>query len=211
MIVISDTSCIINLAQVGVLELLPKIFNEIVIPQAVYDEIVLKGSNRAGADEIKHAAWIKIKHHTNETLYTELRADLDEGEAEAITLAIELKADLLIIDEDKGVFSPKFYRAFFPELKDEIMHFKRLTLRVYRECSEFVHGNNSVLIIMPENLEFNENLFNEWHKKALIIRKILLFVFNLRYATTLKTDELKSLENINIEEFSHIKAISDLY
>ncbi len=102
MIIISDTSCIINLAQVGELELLPKIFNEIVIPQAVYDEIVLKGNNRAGAHEIKQATWIKIKQHTNKTLYQELRADLDEGEAEAITLAIELKADLLIIDEDKG-------------------------------------------------------------------------------------------------------------
>lgn len=116
-----------------------------------------------------------------------------------------------IMDENKGIFSPKFCKAFFPDLKDELLHFKRLTEKVYRECSEFVHGNNSILSIMPDTLEFDEKLFNDWHKKALIIRRILLFVLNLRYSKIIPNIELKTIETLNIEEFGNITPISNLH
>jgi predicted nucleic acid-binding protein len=52
MIVVSDTSPIINLAAVGQLELLHKIYGEIAIPQAVYHEIVVIGAGQPGATEV---------------------------------------------------------------------------------------------------------------------------------------------------------------
>ncbi len=46
--------------------------------------------------------WIETRQVANLTLATQIKSDLDNGEAEAIALAIELEADLLLIDEPKG-------------------------------------------------------------------------------------------------------------
>ena len=102
MIVVSNTSPIINLAIVGQLNLLQALYGKVVIPQAVYDEIVIEGARQAGAEEVDKLDWIEVKQVANRPMVTSLEADLDIGEAEAIVLAVELNADLLLIDERKG-------------------------------------------------------------------------------------------------------------
>lgn len=54
-----------------------------------------------------------------------------------------------LIDEDVGVFSHTFARAFFPELKDDVVHYRELAKKVYRECSEFVHANPHTHGVIP--------------------------------------------------------------
>ena len=61
MIIISDTSPIINLAVIGQLNLLQKLYGTVVVPQAVYEEIVIEGAGQAGATEVAQADWIEIK------------------------------------------------------------------------------------------------------------------------------------------------------
>ena len=102
MIVVSDTSPIINLAIIGRLELLPKLFGEVILPKAVYEEIVINGKDEPGANEVSSAKWIRIEECKNITFVELLKAELDVGEAEAITLAIELHANALLMDEAKG-------------------------------------------------------------------------------------------------------------
>lgn len=102
MIVVSDTSPIINLAAIGQLQLLPQLYGTVVIPQAVYDEIVIAGMGQPGAKEIAEADWIKIGTVIDHALVLSLEVELDSGEAEAIVLAAEMNADLLLIDERKG-------------------------------------------------------------------------------------------------------------
>lgn len=99
MIVVSDSSPIIILATVGHLRLLRDLFSEILIPDAVYREIVVQGAGRAGADEVQGADWIRQETVHNTTLVNVLHLELDEGEAEAIALALERGADLVLIDE----------------------------------------------------------------------------------------------------------------
>ena len=50
MIVVSDTSAIINLAAVGQLHLLSQLYGTVLIPRAVRSEIVAGGPNAPGAD-----------------------------------------------------------------------------------------------------------------------------------------------------------------
>ena len=52
MIIISDTSPIINLAAIGQLSLLPRLYGTVVIPQAVYNEIVIEGTGQTGSTEV---------------------------------------------------------------------------------------------------------------------------------------------------------------
>jgi len=102
MIVISNTSPIVNLAAIGQLDLIRQLYGQVTIPQAVYNEIVIVGTGQPGATEVEAFDWIETQQATNRTVVASLRLELDEGEAEAIALAVELKAGLLLLDERKG-------------------------------------------------------------------------------------------------------------
>lgn len=116
-----------------------------------------------------------------------------------------------IIDEENGIFSHKFCRAFFPELKEESRHFKILSQKVYRECSEFVHGNLSVQDKIPDNLQFSDYLFKEWHNKSNTIRRVIIFAFCVRYSRHLGAEPLRSLETIILEEFKSLSPLTSMF
>ena len=100
MTVVSNTSPIINLACINRLDILEKLYQKIIIPPAVFEEIT--NNNQPGSNEVKSLKWFKIFDIENKLFLESLKGDLDEGEAEAISLSIQLKADLLLLDEKKG-------------------------------------------------------------------------------------------------------------
>lgn len=102
MIVVSNTSPITNLAAIDHLPLLQQLYETIVIPQAVYNEMTGVSKLVAGSVEVQTLAWIQTQHLANDTLVIALQLELDQGEAEAIALAVDLKADLLLLDERRG-------------------------------------------------------------------------------------------------------------
>jgi len=102
MIIVSDTSCIINLISIQQIHLLENLFGKVIIPHAVYEEIVIEGAGKQGAEQLETYSWIEVRKCNNENLLNRISKSLDDGESEAIVLAIELKADLLLIDEAKG-------------------------------------------------------------------------------------------------------------
>lgn len=64
--------------------------------------MVEEGQGRAGVREVEEAArsgWLKVMAPTNELLVRLLKRDLDKGEAEAIALALERKAEIALLDE----------------------------------------------------------------------------------------------------------------
>ena len=87
MLIVSDTSPIINLAAINHLYLLPELFEQIIIPQMVYQEIVIDGAGEPGSDEIQTAHWVEIQRCTNQDIINILSSELDPGKAEAIALA----------------------------------------------------------------------------------------------------------------------------
>ncbi len=102
MIVVSDSSPIISLSMIGQLELLRELYQEIILPQAVYQEIVEEGRHRPGFSEVLEADWIITRSISSESLSKVLALNLGKGEAEAITLASDVHAELLLMDERKG-------------------------------------------------------------------------------------------------------------
>jgi uncharacterized protein len=99
MLVVSDTSAISNLIQVELLDILHQLFGEIIISNAVYEELSEIDSQKLYIDNL---SWIHIETVKNQDFVHELENDLDKGESESIALAIEFNADFLIIDELKG-------------------------------------------------------------------------------------------------------------
>lgn len=102
MIVVSNTSPIINLACIGQLDILRQLYGSIAIPESVYREIAVTGSGAAGSREVQTLGWIETKKTMNCLQVAALQIELDKGEAEAIVLALELNAELLLLDERRG-------------------------------------------------------------------------------------------------------------
>jgi uncharacterized protein len=100
-IVVSDSSPLIALASVGYLKLLQTLYGRVVVPQAVRNE-VLGDIDRPGAQEILAAEWIEVRAASDTVDLYLARTLVHAGEAEAIGLAIELDADLLIVDERRA-------------------------------------------------------------------------------------------------------------
>ena len=104
LIVISDTSPIRALHHLGLLPLCQQLYGRVMIPEAVRREL-LQGNAKCpsidivsmGAFETRNPQFSPASHH--------IPSDLDPGESEAIALALELRADLLLIDERKGHFA----------------------------------------------------------------------------------------------------------
>ncbi|MFP4124971.1 DUF3368 domain-containing protein [Coleofasciculus sp.] len=102
MIIVSDTSPINNLAAINQLHLLQQLYEIVLIPGAVYRELTDPNFPVAGATEVQSFDWIKTASINDRIVVEALSNELDIGEAEAIALALELRADQVLIDERRG-------------------------------------------------------------------------------------------------------------
>lgn len=101
MIVVSNSSPIITLATIQRLDILQHIYGHIIIPQAVFDELTYY-QEMPGSRDVQTAQWITHQSVVDTTSVTRLLDKLHIGEAEAITLALEMSADVLLMDEQRG-------------------------------------------------------------------------------------------------------------
>ncbi len=82
--VVSNSGPLINLAKVGQFSLLEEIFQRILIPMAVFQEVAVRGAGQPGATETRTARWIARRRLKQPDIANILTAELDRGEAEAI-------------------------------------------------------------------------------------------------------------------------------
>jgi len=97
--IISDSSPLMALSAIGRLHLLKEEFGGIIVPDAVWTEITVDGKLKKGTNDILRAEWIKIEQVKNQFLVKSLKKDIDYGESEAIALAVEMNADLILLDD----------------------------------------------------------------------------------------------------------------
>jgi predicted nucleic acid-binding protein len=102
MIVVSDTSPLTNLAAIGHFDLLRKLFGQIHIAPGVWDELNHGGLRHPGSSEVENASWVRRHAVGNGNLVVVLQRDLDRGESETLALAVELNAEIVLLDEQEG-------------------------------------------------------------------------------------------------------------
>lgn len=97
--VVSNSTPLIHLSAMGRLDLLEVLFREILIPEEVYEEVVLHGGDRPGRAEVCKAKWISRCHAPNRAVLQALQATLGAGEAACIALAGSIRAEVVILDD----------------------------------------------------------------------------------------------------------------
>ncbi len=103
-LVVADTSPVNYLLLIGHINILASLFEKVILPAAVKEEL---SHPRAPASVRGWTAalpvWIEVRQKTSGALDETARRRLDVGEEEAIALAIELRADLVLMDDEQGV------------------------------------------------------------------------------------------------------------
>jgi predicted nucleic acid-binding protein len=100
-IVVSDTSPLRALAHLDLTLLLGLLFDRVLIPPAVSDELGRAGV-RLNAPSEQLPGWLEVRSPSDSVRVAELRRELDIGESEAISLALEIGSTELLIDEHDG-------------------------------------------------------------------------------------------------------------
>ena len=104
MIVVSDSTPLITLMKATRIDLLHDLFGEIVIPEAVYQELTTNSNFPEEAETIRESEFIRIARVEDRKTVSVLQraTGLDLGESEAIVYADDHHADLLLMDEASG-------------------------------------------------------------------------------------------------------------
>lgn len=107
-VVASNTSPLTNLAAIGQFSLLQLLFSEIYVARGVVNELSFGGVEYPGASEVEASNWVRVFEVKDQSLADALRLELDLGEAETLTLALQLRADLVLVDEQLGRRAAQF-------------------------------------------------------------------------------------------------------
>lgn len=103
---VSDAGPLIHLSWISRLDLLAALFDEVLVPAAVRDEVLRADPALPGVLELRGAfaaaGWLQIRDAGRSADLTRALAQLDPGESEAIALAKETAVDTLLIDERRA-------------------------------------------------------------------------------------------------------------
>jgi predicted nucleic acid-binding protein len=99
--VVCNAGPLIALASVAQLDLLPSLYRRLIVPETVRAEIVQSGAGRAGTIEIGSADWLEVMSWQGRADPL-LDAELGAGESAVVSIAVEIRAQLVLIDERRA-------------------------------------------------------------------------------------------------------------
>jgi predicted nucleic acid-binding protein len=100
--VVVNATPLIALSLVNRLDLLHRLFEQVIVPPAVYDEITAKDAGQAGVPALRSAAWIKVVSLESSPTIEPLLLGLDIGELQVLLLARDVEPDWVLMDERLG-------------------------------------------------------------------------------------------------------------
>lgn len=114
-----------------------------------------------------------------------------------------------INDANTGVLSPRFFNAFFKELKDECPKYYTRIKDLYRDLSKYVHGNHHTWISNSEILRISNTEIIFFEKCLKEFKEIVFFIFCLRYLHSLSPEKLETVEPSILENLNHVLPIQE--
>lgn len=103
-LVVADTGPLNYLVLIEAIDVLPRLFQQILVPAAVFDELAHAAAPASvRAFVAQKPAWLEVRPNPEQSGNNAIDAALDEGERAAIVLAASIGADLILMDDRAGV------------------------------------------------------------------------------------------------------------
>jgi hypothetical protein len=116
-----------------------------------------------------------------------------------------------VISNETGIFSKQFVGAFFEDMKEFSAEYLAMASKLYRECSEFVHGNRSSFDGIDTEIAFNKDIIESWLDRAETASLLVKFAFLTRYLPHVSSDTRGELEQMALEQFGKLEPIQAIY
>lgn len=149
-------------------------------------------------------------------LFVELVCLSAYGSTHRIHLAEWLSGDQdtawgLMMHEKDGILSPRFCQCFAKELTPEVGHIRGLTRNLYRDCSQFVHGNVHSTADVPIHIEFDRDTLERWLSRCDSSMVSMTFVLALRFSVDLDRATLDKLREPILERVGNMSQMQELF
>lgn len=116
-----------------------------------------------------------------------------------------------LIDNENGIFSKIFIRAFFSEVEHQGGHMIAIAGKLYRESSEFIHGNFNKMEVLPSSIVFNRSLLEQWIDFMETSRFIFQFLMFMRFSKDIESADLQRIETMAKEELGGIEEFNIIF
>ncbi|WP_297288948.1 hypothetical protein [uncultured Flavonifractor sp.] len=117
-----------------------------------------------------------------------------------------------ITDGNTGIFSKSFIRAYAPEFEERSAELNGIASNVYRECSEYIHGNYSKINCLPGQNEFNQDMLSQYISRFQSISYLLSIALVIRFKEQIVSKGLLPiLENAIMHNIGMLPEIQLLY
>ena len=100
-VIVADSGPLISLALIGHLDLLRQLYQQVLVPPAVWHEVTVKGWGMPGAEAVSQLTWLEIRKPEPQVLQP-LSILVDPGEAEAIALAQTITDSIVLLDDSQA-------------------------------------------------------------------------------------------------------------
>lgn len=140
-----------------------------------------------------------IKFSTNELSFRAWQ--LDEEDVSWSTLN----------DEINGVLSDRFTHIFWPQTEHRVATYRNLAKKLYRECSEYVHGNLKTHISLPKQLEYDKSTFLSWKEKLETLKLLFVYSFIIRFASILHGKGQEPYTQVALDTIGHLNEVRELF
>lgn len=112
-----------------------------------------------------------------------------------------------LVDAESGILSKKILRLYSDLFLDEAPAYRSSAGAVYRECSEFIHGNAAANSALPAAIQFDAKTFTLWHDKADVARLVVTFALTSRHLADFSDKEKANLEHGLLDILGHSKSV----
>ena len=109
-----------------------------------------------------------------------------------------------LTDKENGIFSKNFIRAFYPEVESEGIYLITLVSKLYRESSEFIHGNYNKISDLPDKIVFDATLLEKWLDSIETSKFVSLFLIFMRFSKSIDKCDLQKIEDMAADELGGI-------
>jgi hypothetical protein len=96
-------------------------------------------------------------------------------------------------------------------MKDYCEQYQVLAGTLYRECSEYVHGNHSSYEGVDAGISFNISKLDSWLDRADTARMVVKFAFLTRYLLHVDRNVQNILEELALDQFQYCEPIRDVF
>ena len=115
-----------------------------------------------------------------------------------------------LINADDGILSLGMARIYWTSAENRVPAYRNIAEKIYRECSQFVHGNNETHDYLPQTFGYSKKVMQDWKNNLDTITLLLSFTFLLRFNEELTILDYEKLTQPITDILGHVSEARNL-